>query len=183
MTYDLQKKHKEIVVPEMMKLLKLKTPLAVPKIEKVVINIGTGSVKDEDRKKGIEKYLAVLTGQKPIERLAKKSIASFKVRKGYSNIGLSVTLRGKRMYDFLNRFVFAGLPRGRDFRGLDKKAIDAAGNFSVGLKDGLIFPEMTGEDTRNSFGLSISVVTTAKNKEIAFEFLKLIGFPFKKEAK
>jgi len=179
MEYDLQKKYTKEVVPKLVKDV-YKNKMAVPKIEKVVINIGTGSVKDDNHKKYIEDSMAIIAGQLFSKRLAKKSIASFKVREGV-HVGYSATLRGKRMYDFLNKLIFVAIPRKRDFRGLNLKSIDEAGNLTMGFKDHLIFPEMVDEDVRSSFGFSITVVTTAKGKEKAEQFLKEMGFPFKKE--
>lgn len=178
MIYNLEKKYKE-VLQEFQKEADFKNRMSVPKIEKVVINTGTGSVKDGTRKELIEKHLAFFTGQKASKRPAKKSIATFKLREGV-DIGYKVTLRGKRMYDFLNKLIFIAIPRQRDFRGLEEKSVDESGNLTIGLKDHLVFPEMLDEDIRNAFGFSITVVTTAKNKEIALKFLKAIGFPFKK---
>jgi large subunit ribosomal protein L5 len=180
MNYDLQKYYKEKVIPKMMKEFGYKNPLAVPEIDKVVVNTGTGSVKDEAQKERIEKHLALITGQKPSKRPAKKPIASFKIRQG-SHIGYSVTLRGRRMYDFLSRLIFVAIPRQRDFRGLSLKSVDESGNLTIGFKDHLVFPEMADEDVRNAFGFSVTVVTTAGNKRGAVEFLKVLGFPFKKE--
>lgn len=175
----MQKKYKKEVIPAMMRKFNYKNSLAVPRLEKVVVNIGTGSVKDDGQKERIEKHLSVITGQKGSKRPAKKSIASFKIRQG-SAIGYSVTLRARRMYDFLSRLIFVAIPRKRDFRGLDIKSIDKSGNLTIGFKDHLVFPEMIGEDIKNVFGFSVTVVTTAKNKEEAIEFLKMVGFPFKK---
>lgn len=179
MIYDLEKNYKKKVIPEMMKSLGYKNVLMVPRIEKVVVNTGIGSVSDQERKVLIEKHLSIITGQKVSSRPAKKSIASFKTRKGVI-VGYSVTLRGKRMYDFLNKLIFVAIPRKRDFRGLDLKSIDTAGNLTIGFKDYLVFPEMVGEDIKNAFGLSVTVVSTAKNKKEAVEFFKNLGFPFKK---
>ncbi|MBU1179206.1 50S ribosomal protein L5 [Patescibacteria group bacterium] len=180
MKYDLQKKYTEEVVPEMIKKFGYKNRMAVPKIQKVVVNSGIGSVKDKEQIGRVEKQIALIIGQKPLKALAKKSIASFKTRKG-AHIGYSATLRKKRMYDFLNKMIFVALPRQRDFRGLDWKSVDAAGNLTIGFKDYLVFPEMAGEDLKNTFGFSVTVVTSAKNKEEMKNFLTMMGFPFKKE--
>ncbi|MFH1979337.1 MAG: 50S ribosomal protein L5 [Patescibacteria group bacterium] len=179
MTYKLKEKYNKEVVPQMIEKFGYKSKMAVPKIEKVTVNSGIGSVKDDARKEMIRDHLAIITGQRPSERSAKKSIASFKIREGL-HIGYSATLRGKRMYDFLERMIFVAIPRGRDFRGLDVKSVDSSGNLTIGFKDHLIFPEMMGEDTRNSFGFSVTIVTTAKNREESVEFLRLMGIPFKK---
>jgi len=179
MKFDLRQIYKKDAVPRMLKSFGYPNVMAVPKIEKVVVNTGIGSVKDDEQRKRIAEHLAVVTGQKVSERPAKKSISSFKIAKG-SIIGYSVTLRGKRMYDFLNKLLFVALTRQRDFRGLNPDAVDEAGNLTIGLKDHLIFPEMVNEDLKSAFGLSITVVTTAASKEKSIEFLKLMGFPFKK---
>lgn len=163
----------------MMKKFGYKNLMAVPKVEKAVINTGIGSVKDEGQKEAIQKQLILITGQKCSERPAKKSISTFKLRQG-SVVGYSVTLRGKRMYDFLNKLINAVIPRKRDFRGLNPKSVDKAGNLTIGFKEHIVFPEMVGEDVKYFFGLGVTVVTTAKTKEEAFEMLKLLGFPFAK---
>ncbi len=177
MIYDIQKKHKEEVLPELQK--EYGNKMAVPKIEKVVLNSGIGSIKDKEKIKMIEENLSAIAGQKLSERPAKKSIASFKLREG-STIGYSVTLRGKRMYDFLNKLFFVAIPRQRDFQGLDWKSVDVSGNLTIGFKDSLVFPEMAGKDLKNIFGFSVTIVTTANSKEDAVKFFKALGLPFKK---
>jgi large subunit ribosomal protein L5 len=157
-----------------------KNDMAVPKIEKAVVNIGTGSIKDDAQKEFIEKQLSMITGQKPVKTLARKSIATFKIREG-GHIGYSVTLRGNRMYEFLNKMLFVAIPRKRDFRGIDTKSVDQAGNLTIGFKENIVFPEMVGEDIRNTFGLEVSVVTNAETRKEAIELFKLLNFPFKKE--
>jgi large subunit ribosomal protein L5 len=149
------------------------------KIIKVVVGTGIGSIKDEPRKQGIEKSLTLIAGQKPKVNQAKKSIASFKSQKG-APIGYSATLRGQRMYDFLEKLINIAIPRVRDFRGLNLNLIDQAGNLTIGFKEHIVFPEAAGEDVRSAFGLGVTVVTSAKTKEKASELLKLLGFPFKK---
>lgn len=156
-----------------------KNNLAVPKIVKVMVATGTGSMKDEEKKKNIESSLSAIAGQKSFPNVAKKSIATFKTREGMV-IGHSVTLRGNRMYDFLDKLINVAIPRIRDFRGLDPKAIDTQGNFSIGFKEHTVFPETAADDVRKAFGLGVTIATTAKNKEEAKEFFKLLGFPFKK---
>ena len=156
-----------------------KNNLAVPRIVKVVVSAGTGSIKEEERKKNIEKSLTLITGQKPKVNQAKKSIATFKLRKGMP-IGYSVTLRGKRMDDFLEKLINVAIPRIRDFRGISPNSIDEAGNLTIGFKEHIVFPEAAGEDVRSAFGLGVTVVTNAKTKEEALELFRLLGFPFKK---
>lgn len=156
-----------------------KNVLQTPKIEKVVVSTGVGKA-DPKRKEMIIDRLMKITGQKPAPRGAKKSIASFKVRQG-DVIGLQVTLRGTRMRDFLEKLLHISLPRTRDFRGLNVKAIDEIGNFTIGIREHTIFPEAADEEQRDVFGLSITIVTTAKTKQEAEAYLRYLGFPFKKE--
>ena len=153
--------------------------MAVPKITKVVINVSTGSSKDRKRNELVIDRLSKITGQAPALRGAKKSIASFKLREG-DKIGVITTLRGKRMYAFLDKLINIAIPRMRDFRGLDKKGVDEMGNYTIGLKENSIFPETSDEDLRDVFGMSVTIATTAKNKEEAEALLELIGIPFKK---
>ena len=176
---NFKEKYNKEIIPEMKKKFGYKNNLAVPKITKVVVGIGTGSVKDNAKKDLIQKSLALIAGQKLRENPAKKSIATFKLREG-SIIGYSTTLRGKRMHDFIQKFINVALPRVRDFRGLDSESVDEIGNFSVGIKEHTVFPETGDEDIRSAFGFGVTVVTTAKTKEEALELLKLTGFPFKK---
>lgn len=171
-------KYRKEVIPAMRKKFGYKNIMQVPKVEKVVLNIGTGQyVKEAKMLEKIEKDLAVLAGQKPIPTVAKKSIASFKIRQGMP-IGYKVTLRKSKMYDFIDRLISIAFPRTRDFRGLDPKSFEK-GVFSVGIAEHSIFPEISFETLKDIFGLEISVVTNAKNKEEAKELLKLIGFPIK----
>jgi large subunit ribosomal protein L5 len=156
--------------------------MQTPKIEKVIISAGIGSVKDKNKIKTIQDRIAKITGQKEAARAAKKSIATFKTRQG-DILGYQITLRGQRMYDFLDRLIHIAIPRTRDFRGLDTKGIDEMGNFTMGIKEHTIFPETSDEDLKNVFGFAITFVTTAKSKEEAKEHLKALGFPFKKEDK
>lgn len=159
--------------------------LAVPKIVKVVINTGLGRLRASDGRtldpkilEEAEKIFSLITGQKPARTLAKKAIADFKVRKGQI-LGLKVTLRGRRMYDFLERLINLALPRTRDFRGLDPKVIDEKGNLTIGLKEHIVFPEISQEDIHHIFGLEAAIKTTAGDKEKGLELLKLMGFPFR----
>lgn len=163
-------------------IFKYTNVMQAPKIEKVVISAGIGSVKDKAKIKVIQDRLAKITGQKEAVRTAKKSIATFKTREGDA-LGYQVTLRGQRMYDFLDRLIHIAIPRTRDFRGLDAKGIDEMGNFTMGVKEHTIFPEASDEDLKNVFGFAITFVTSAKNKEEAKAFLENLGFPFKKEDK
>lgn len=175
----LEKKYREEVVPAMLKEFGYRNQLAVPKLKKVVVNVGTG-VRDPKVREAAEVNLQRITGQKPVVNLAKKSISSFKVRKGME-VGLSVTLRKQRMYDFLYKLVNATFPRVRDFRGLERKGMDGQGNLNLGFKDHTVFPEIRTEDVESVHGLEIAVVTSAVTDKEAMRLLELLGFPFKKE--
>lgn len=152
--------------------------MASPKLMKIVVSSGVGKAKDKARLALVEKKLAQITGQKPAARVARKSIASFKLREG-EVIGYQVTLRGQRMYEFLDKLVHIALPRTRDFRGLNKTAIDEMGNYTIGIRENTIFPETSEEDLKDVFGLSITLVTTAKTKEEAEAFLRHLDLPLK----
>ena len=156
--------------------------MAAPRMRKVVFNVGTGTAmkKDKNKNDAISDRLAKITGQKPSARGAKKSIASFKVRQG-DPIGVMVTLRGKRMDAFLEKLINVALPRTKDFRGINRKAVDDIGNVTIGIKEHTIFPETADEDIRDVFGLSITLVSSAKTKKEGTAFFELIGVPFKKE--
>ena len=168
------------VVPVLMKKFGYKSVMQVPKIEKIVINTGLGDIKDNQKSMQIiENELKLITGQKPIYRKATKSVANFKVREGM-NIGLKVTLRGKRMYDFYDKLVSIALPRVRDFRGVSDKAFDGRGNYALGLKEQLIFPEITYDQVEKIRGMDVCIVTTAQTDEEARELLRALGMPFKK---
>ena len=173
-----KEKFNKAVIPEMNKKFGYKNALSAPKIIKVVVSAGIGSFKDEAKKESALKSFTQIVGQKPLANKAKKSIASFKLREGMV-VGYSATLRGPRMYDFLEKLVNVAIPRVRDFRGLEQKLVDQTGNMSIGFKEHISFPESAEEDVRSAFGLGVTVVTTAKSKEEAFELLKLAGFPFK----
>jgi len=153
--------------------------MQVPKIEKIVISTGIGKVADPKKVELIQDRIARITGQKGAARGAKKSIASFKVREG-DVVGYQVTLRGVRMQDFFEKLVHVAFPRTRDFRGISPESIDEIGNISVGIKEHTIFPETSDEDQRDIFGLSITIVTSAKNKAEADAYLRHMGFPLKK---
>ena len=156
-----------------------KNPEQSPRIKKVVINVGTGSFRDPKKVDLVRDRLMKITGQKPITRGAKKSIASFKVREG-DPVGLQITLRGKRMYDFLERLINIALPRTKDFRGVSYDSADEMGNFTIGIKEHTIFPETSDEDIRDVFGFAVTIVTTASSKEESLAFFKSLNFPFKK---
>ncbi len=183
----LSEKYKKEVLPAMRKKFGYKNEMAIPKITKVVINCGFGKQlmgkSSQEKNKAVEEIsdvLSLIVGQKPGLRKAKKSIAVFKLREGMP-VGLQTTLRGKRMYEFLERFIWVVLPRVRDFRGISPKSFDGQGNLSIGIKEYTPFPEVVIEKEKKIFGLEITVVTTAKNKEESIELLKLMGFPLKVE--
>jgi large subunit ribosomal protein L5 len=157
-----------------------KNAMQAPKFTKVVVNVGIGSLKDKKKIEVILDRLTKISGQKPSLRGSKKSIAAFKVRQG-DPVGLTVTLRGARMFAFIDKLIFVAFPRTKDFRGLSKKGIDEMGNYSIGIKENTIFPETSDEDLKDVFGMTITVGTTASNKKEAEAFLSYIGFPFKKE--
>lgn len=171
-------KYRKETVPAMRSKFGYKNVMQVPRVSKIVLNIGIGKqVKDEKMLEKIEKDLALLAGQKPVPTVAKKSIASFKIREGMK-IGYKVTLRKIKMYDFIDRLISIALPRTRDFRGLDKKSFEK-GVLNIGIVEHSIFPEIHYESLKDVFGLEIAVVTTAKSKEEAAELLKLMGFPIR----
>ena len=161
------------------KLPGYKNPMQMPRIMKVVISAGVGSFKDKNKFKVVEDRLAQISGQKAAPRGAKISIASFKSRTG-DTIGDQVTLRGKRMFDFLDRLVHVALPRTKDFRGISPDAADEMGNYTLGIKEHIIFPETADEELKDVFGLAVTIVTTAKSKQELVSFLTSLGFPFKK---
>ena len=176
----LEEKYKKEVVPSLMEKYNYKTVMLVPKIEKIVVNMGVGdALANSKNLEAAVSDLAKITGLKPIETKAKKSIAAFKVREGHK-IGCKVTLRGERMHEFLDKLISIGLPRVRDFRGLSSKSFDGRGNYTIGIKEQLIFPEINFDEVEKVRGMDIVIVTTAKTNEEAFELLKELGVPFRK---
>ncbi|PIP86528.1 50S ribosomal protein L5 [Candidatus Campbellbacteria bacterium CG11_big_fil_rev_8_21_14_0_20_44_21] len=157
-----------------------KNKMQTPAVVKVVVSSGIGSLKDKQKAEIIPDRLSLITGQKASPRPAKKSIASFKLREG-SIIGYQVTLRGAGALAFLDKLINIALPRTRDFRGLKRSAVDEMGNLTIGVKEHTIFPETSDEELKNVFGMSVTVVTTAKDKTEALKYLEALGFPFKKE--
>jgi len=181
----LLEKYKKEVIPAMMKKFGYKTPMAVPKVKKVVVNSGfgrlvTGRANDEQRKTAdlIVEDISLLCGQHAVKTKAKKAIASFKTREGMI-IGAMVTLRGKKMVDFLEKLIHIALPRTRDFKGIDPKSVDKSGNLTIAIKEHIAFPEILPEKARNIFGLEVTIVTNAKKREEGLELLRLLGFPIK----
>lgn len=158
-----------------------KNAMAAPRVKKIVVNTGTGTAikKDKDKNDAIADRLAKITGQKGALRGAKRSISSFKVRQG-DPIGIVATLRGARMYAFLEKLINVALPRTKDFRGINRNAVDNVGNLTIGVKEHTIFPETADEDIRDVFGMSITLVSSAKNKKEGIAFFEILGIPFKK---
>jgi len=168
------------IVPAMTKKFGYKNVMEVPKIEKIVINMGVGEAKDNAKLlESAAKDLEIISGQKPVITKAKKSIANFKIREGMS-IGCKVTLRGERMYEFADRLINLALPRVRDFRGVNPNAFDGRGNYALGIREQLIFPEIDFDKVDKVRGMDIIFVTTAKTDEEARELLTLFGMPFRK---
>ncbi len=179
-TPRLQDHYRKKTLPALQKAFGIANVMAVPKIEKVVVNSGIGRMlKDGKAIEKAERDIALVTGQKASPRKAKKSIASFKIREGLQ-VGISATLRGKRMYDFLDRLINIALPASKDFRGIDLANVDQSGNLNLGIKEHTIFPEVTYETLKDIFGLQITVVTTARHRERGIALLRELGFPFKK---
>ena len=175
----LQEKYKNEVVPELTKKFGYKNIMQLPKIEKVIINMCVGEAVDNPKAlDAAVSDLTIIAGQKPVLTRAKKSLAAWKLREGMP-IGTKVTLRGTRMYQFLDKFINVALPRVRDFRGVSSTAFDGRGNYAVGLKEQLIFPEIEYDKIDKLRGMNIVIVTTAEKDEEARELLKLMGMPFK----
>ena len=167
------------IIPQLMKEFGYKSVMQVPKLEKIVINMGLGeAIQNVKILDSAEEEISVIAGQKPVITKAKKSIASFKLRQGMP-IGCMVTLRKDRMYEFLDRLMNISLPRVRDFKGVSGKAFDGRGNYSLGIKDQLIFPEIDYDKVEKIKGLNISIVTSAKTDEEGKSLLKLMGMPFR----
>ena len=176
----LEEKYRNEVVPSLIEKHNYKTVMLVPKIDKIVVNMGVGdAVSNSKMLEYAVSDLEKITGLKPEVTKAKKSIASFKVREGHK-IGCKVTLRGERMYEFLDKLISISLPRVRDFRGISKNAFDGRGNYTLGVKEQLIFPEISYEKVTKVRGMDIVVVTTANTDEEAFTLLQLLGMPFHK---
>lgn len=176
---NLKEKYQKEVIAKMKKEFGYVNNLAVPRIIKVTLNIGIGRGKDDPKvAETAENTLKRITGQAPVYTLSKKSISAFKVREGMK-VGLKVTLRSKRMWDFLEKLIGVTLPRVRDFRGLDLKNIDSGGNLNLGFNEHLVFPEIRSDEVERIHGLEVAITTTAKDKKTAFSLFKYLGFPFK----
>ena len=177
---SVKKDYQERIVPALTEKFGYKNPMQVPKLVKIVLSSGLGDIKDNAKSIQIaQNEMKTITGQQPIVCKAKKSVANFKVREGMP-IGLKVTLRGKMMYDFYDKFVSIALPRVRDFRGVPRDSFDGKGNYCMGIKEQLIFPEIQYDQVEKIRGMDICFVTTAKTDEEARELLRALGMPFKK---
>lgn len=177
----IEDKYKKEVIPLMKEKFGYKNNFSIPKIKKVVVNVGVGSVlRDDGIQQIVARDLAMMTGQKALPTIAKRAISAFKVREGMV-VGYKVTLRGKMMFDFIDRLINIVLPRTRDFRGLNQKSIDKSGSLTIGIKEHIIFPEISQEEIKKIFGLEITININARSKEEAIEFFKSMGFPIKKE--
>ena len=180
MAARLKEMYKNEVAPALQKKFGYKSVMQIPKLDKIIINVGCGEAKDNSKViSSIVNDLSIITGQKPVECKAKKSVANFKLREGMT-IGVKVTLRGDRMYEFLDRFFNLALPRVRDFRGINPNSFDGRGNYAMGVKEQLIFPEIEYDKIDAVRGMDICFVTTANTDEEARELLTLMGAPFEK---
>ncbi|TYP50319.1 50S ribosomal protein L5 [Thermosediminibacter litoriperuensis] len=174
----LKEKYEKEVIPAMMKKFNYKNVMQVPRLEKVVLNMGISDAKENPKAvESASRDMAMIAGQKPVVTKARKSIASFKIRQGMA-IGAKVTLRGNRMYEFLDKLFNVALPRVRDFKGVSPDAFDGRGNYTLGIKEQLIFPEIDYDKIDKIRGMDITIVTTAKTDEEARELLKGLGMPF-----
>ena len=176
----LQEKYKNEIAPALKQELGIKNPMAIPRIQKIVISMGLGSaISEKGRIATAQKELAQIAGQKPLVCKAKKSVSNFKLREGY-DIGLKVTLRGKRMYEFLDRLIAVAIPRVRDFRGLNPNSFDGRGNYSMGVTEQTVFPEVDPDKVTFQQGMNITFATSARSDREARELLQKLGLPFRK---
>jgi len=180
MATRVKEKYKKEIIPQLMKEFKYTNPMAVPRLEKIVINMGLGEATQNIKvlDAGVEQ-VAMIAGQRPLVTRARKSVASFKLRTGMP-VGCFVTIRGDRMYEFFDRLVNTALPRVRDFRGLPTKSFDGRGNYTLGIQDQLIFPEIDYTKVEKIKGMNVTIVTTAKTDEEARKLLETLGFPFRR---
>jgi large subunit ribosomal protein L5 len=175
----LKDRYREEIAPALKDRFEIQNPMRIPKLEKIVVNMGVGeAAQDSRRLDGAMEDLARITGQKPQLRRARKSIAGFKIRDGMP-VGARVTLRGERMWEFLDRLITIALPRVRDFRGISPRSFDGRGNFALGLREQTIFPEISYDSIDTTRGLDVAVVTTAETDEEARELLRMLGMPFR----
>lgn len=182
MTPTMKTKYREQVVPELQKKFNYANPMQIPKLSKIAINVSVGMQHDRDALTSVLEDLAKLTGQRPMMIKAQRSVSNFKLREGVSLAG-KVTLRGARMYEFLDRLINIALPRVRDFRGIPDKSFDGRGNYSLGIKEQTIFPEIDPDHVRKIHGMDVTIVTTAETNPEAFELLRLLGMPFEQKTK
>lgn len=172
--------YKKDIIPELMKKFGYKNVMQAPRLEKIIINMGMGDANDNAKSlSSALDDLATISGQKPVVTIAKKSVANFKVREGMK-VGAKVTIRGDRMYEFIDRLMNVALPRVRDFRGISRKSFDGRGNFAMGLKEQLVFPEINYDNVDKVRGMDVAIVTSANTDEEACELLDLLGMPFAK---
>ena len=177
----LKKRYTEEIIPQMMKEHGFKSPMRVPRMEKIVVNIGLGeAIQNPKAIEAATADLATITGQKPIITKAKKSIAAFKLRQGMT-IGAKVTLRGQRMYDFLDRLINVALPRIKDFHGIPRESFDGRGNYALGIREQIIFPEINYDKIDKIRGLQVTFITTAPTDEEGRQLLEMMGMPFARE--
>jgi len=175
----LKEQYKEKIAPELKKVFSYTNDFSIPKMQKVTVNVGIGRVTDRNEREAIKKMLTAITGQVPQERTTNKNIATFKIRRG-ALVGYRVTLRGKRMFLFVDKLVNATIPRMRDFRGIKRSAVDEHGNMNLGIHEHIIFPEMTGEDINRIYSFQINITTTAPSHDEAIKLFELVGFPFER---
>ncbi len=177
----LREQFNKTIAPKLAEEFGYKNVMSVPKIEKIVINVGVGKIgRDQKVLDMVVEEMRTITGQQPVKSLARKSVAGFKLREGQV-VGVVTTLRGDRMYSFLDKLINVALPRVRDFRGVKRNGFDKRGNYHLGLKEHLVFPEVSSEAIENTFGMEISIVTTAGRDDVARYLLTAFGFPFAKE--
>ncbi len=176
----LQEQYNKKIAPALKEKFGYKNVMQVPKITKVIVNIGVGKFKEDKKKiEQIVEDAKKITGQAPVKAKARKSIAGFKVRENQI-VGIVCTLRGYRMYSFLDKLINVALPRVRDFQGVSAKGFDGRGNYHLGMKEQLVFPEVSSESLENIFGLQVSIVMNSKKNDVSLELLKMMNFPFKK---
>jgi large subunit ribosomal protein L5 len=177
----LRQRYERDVVPALVRDFNYQNPMQVPRLAKVSVNVGVGeAIANAKALDAAVRDVSIITGQKPIVKKARKSIAQFKLREG-QNVGVSVTLRGERMWEFLDRLMNAALPRTRDFHGVPSRSFDGRGNFTLGLREQLIFPEISYDQVDKARGLEVSIVTTARTDQEARRLLELLGMPFQRE--
>lgn len=177
---SIEKAYKERVVPALAESLGIKNPMLMPKIEKIVISVGSGEgSRDTKLMQNIADTITLIAGQKAVVTKAKKSIAGFKIREGMP-VGLKVTLRGKNMFNFLEKLIYIALPKVKDFRGLPRNGFDGRGNYNFGLQEQLMFPEVVYDNIIKTHGMNITIVTSTNSDKEAFKLLELLGLPFAK---